>query len=129
MKPDKDGFIKESWVNNKYDVMDQLTKISEWPVFKTKAVKDLIKFKWQSYTFNFHLVGFMNHMVLLALIVVYDINVYLNDNLYEWKDHPEPEKCEDPKECKLRVRIDEHGNDFAFILLIGVVYSFVYLLF
>ena len=22
MKPDKDGFIKETWVNNKYDVMD-----------------------------------------------------------------------------------------------------------
>lgn len=27
------------------------------------------------------------------------------------------------------MRIDPHGNDFAYILLIGVVYSFVYLIF
>ena len=134
MKPDKDGFIKETWVNNKYDVMDQLTGIgNEWSVFKTKAVKDLIKFKWESYTFNFHMVGFLNHMVLLILIAVYDVRVYLNDGLYEWKDKPESENCvinlAEKEDCKVRERIDPHGNDFAFILLIGVVYSFVYLIF
>jgi hypothetical protein len=65
--------------------------------------------------------GFLNHMVLLALIVIYDIKVYLNDDLYEWRDNEEMKKE--------RVRIDPHGNDFAYILLIGVVYSFVYLIF
>lgn len=102
-------------------------------MFKTKAVKDLIKFKWDSYTFNFHMVGFLNHMVLLILIAVYDVRVYLNDGLYEWKDKPESENCvinlKEKEDCKIRERIDPHGNDFAFILLIGVVYSFVYLMF
>jgi len=134
MKANKDSDIVETWVNTEYDVLDLLTKTNEWSVFKTKAVKDLIKFKWDAYCFNFHLLGFMNHMVMLGLLVVYDIKVYLNDDLYKWVENKEfdleKEKLDSNLENgKMRVRIDEHGNDFAYILLIGVVYSFVYLIF
>ena len=122
IKPDKDGYLAEQWVHNKYDVLDILTRCNEWPVFRTKAVKDLIKFKWDAFGFNFHLIGYMNHMVFLTLLIIYDIKVYLNDDLYEYIDNPEM------KHGKERVRIDPHGNDFALILLIGVVYSFVYLI-
>ena len=131
MKANKDKDVVETWVNTDYDVLDLLTKTSEWSVFKSKAVKDLIKFKWDSYCFNFHLMGFLNHMVMLGLLVVYDIKVYLNDSLYKWIDNKEMDKNGELLHVngKERVRIDPHGNDFAYILLIGVVYSFVYLIF
>ena len=134
MRANKDKDIVETWVNTDYDVLDLLTKTNEWSVFKTKAVKDLIKFKWDAYCFNFHLLGFLNHMVMLGLLVVYDIKVYLNDDLYKWVENKEfdveKEKLDrNLEQGKMRVRIDEHGNDFAYILLIGVVYSFVYLIF
>jgi hypothetical protein len=46
LKPDKFGKMTETWVNDSYDVLDILSNCSEWSVFKTKAVKDLIRFKW-----------------------------------------------------------------------------------
>jgi hypothetical protein len=123
MRPDSDGVLQETMVNSKFDVLDILKETTEYEIFKSKAVLDIIKFKWDCYGFNFHLIGFFNHMLLLTLLIVYDIRVYLNDGLYHYIDNP------DFPRGKERVRLDPHGNDFAFILLIGIAYQFVYVLF
>lgn len=84
---------------------------------------DLIKYKWENYGFKFHLIGFFNHMLLLILLITYNIRVYINDNLYTYIENKEkPHGVE-------RIRLDPHGNDFAFILLIGIAYPFIYLIF
>ena len=62
-------------------------------------------------------------MILLTLLIIYDIKVYLNDGLYGYIDNPIMPRG------KERVRLDPHGNDFAFVLLIGIAYQFVYVLF
>jgi hypothetical protein len=42
LRPDRNGNMKEVWVNNNHDVMDLLSRCTEWSVFKTKPVVDLI---------------------------------------------------------------------------------------
>jgi hypothetical protein len=123
MLPDSNGVLQETMVNKKFDVLDLLKESAEYDIFKTKAVLDLIKYKWGCYGFNFHLIGFFNHMLLLTLLIVYDIKVYLNDGLYGYIDNPQMPRG------KERVRLDPHGNDFAFILLIGIAYQFIYVTF
>lgn len=62
-------------------------------------------------------------MLLLILLITYNIRVYINDNLYTYIENKEkPHGVE-------RIRLDPHGNDFAFILLIGIAYPFIYLIF
>jgi hypothetical protein len=123
MRPTTTGALTETWINHEIDVLDLLKESTEFEIFKTKAVLDLIKFKWDSYGFNFHLIGFINHMLMLILLIIYNIKVYLNDSLYGYIDNPMMPRG------KERVRLDPHGNDFAFILLIGIAYQSVYVLF
>lgn len=123
MRVNSNGILKETWVNSKYDVLELLKESKEYDIFKSKAVLDLIKFKWINFGFHFHLIGFANHFLLLTLLIIYDVKVYLNDGLYQYVDNPTMPKG------KERVRIDPHGNDFAYILLIGIAYQLVYVLF
>ena len=58
----------------------------------------------------------------MALIIVYNLEVYIHDELYEL--------VQDPKDDDelIRLQKDPHGgNDTAFLLLIGIIYSCVFL--
>ena len=52
---------------------------------------DLIEFKWANIGFYYHLIGFVNQMVFLVLLIIYNVSTYINDDLYEYVETDDPE--------------------------------------
>lgn len=62
-------------------LMDMLGDIEQIEVFKTKVVKDLIFFKWNTYAKWNHYIGTSIHLIYTTLFCIYVNQVYLESNL------------------------------------------------
>ena len=71
--------------------MDLLLGTKEYQIFNTKTVRDLIKFKWDTYGFKFHLISFVNHFMFLAILIAYIYQIYILDSLYKLETDPQSE--------------------------------------
>lgn len=75
----------------------------ELSIFKSKAVQELIKFKWEQTAFNFHMFGCVVHLVYMAVLFFYIDMAYI--------DHPKEEKL---------------NSSIVYILLIFQIYPAAY---
>lgn len=64
---------------------------TEFPIFNSQPVLDLIEFKWAKSGFYFHLMGFVNQMVFLGLLIIYNVSTYINDDIYEYVETDDPD--------------------------------------
>jgi hypothetical protein len=105
---------KKRLINDEMDFFELMKDSDEFEAFKCEALKDLIKFKWDTLGFNFHLVGFFNHFAYLFFTMYYVIHVYIQDNIFT-------SKVEDGEEIRVRAR----SNSYALILLVGILLPFI----
>jgi hypothetical protein len=67
-------------------------------------------------------------MIFLVLLIIYNVGVYINDDLYEYVETDDP----DYSHIGGLIRVtntrnpNNQGNYQAFILLAGLIYPFVY---
>lgn len=124
--PDENGQNLQTRVNPNVNVMDLLNFSEEYDIFTTQPVLDLIEFKWENIGFKFHLIGFCNHIVFTVLIFLYNIDVYINDSLYEFVETDDPNFLHGLERVPKSGNIHNQGNYNAYILLIGLIYPAVY---
>jgi hypothetical protein len=125
---DGNGEKKKMKVNPDVNVMELLTQSDEYDIFNSQPVLDLIEFKWVNIGLYFHLIGFVNQMIFLVLLIIYNVGVYINDDLYEYIETDDP----DYSHIGGLIRVtktgnpNNQGNYQALILLVGLIYPFVY---
>ena len=89
--PDGNGENQKTKVNPEVDVMELLMFSKEFDIFNSQPVLDLIEFKWAKIGFYFHLIGFVNQMIFLILLIIYNVSTYINDDVYEYVETDDPE--------------------------------------
>lgn len=83
--------MKKSKVNESIDVIEQMSFSDEYNIFHAQCVIDLLEFKWNTYGFNFHTIGFVSVASQVILLVNYTQNIYLKDGLYEYVESDDPD--------------------------------------
>ena len=73
-------------MNEELDFIQLLKDTEEYDAFKTEALLDLVKFKWDTIGFNFHLFGFFNNFLHLSFVTVYIVHVYIKDAAYRTEE-------------------------------------------
>ena len=68
-------------VNQEMQFMGIVAKMEELDVFNTKAMTDVIDFKWDSYGMRAHLVGCIMHLAQIGILVFYIDFIYINNYL------------------------------------------------
>ena len=76
--------MKKIKKNEEVDVIELFNHSDEFSLFTTHPVLDMIQFRWDTYGFQFHIVGFIFHFFQLIILVIYTVDVYIRDGLYEY---------------------------------------------
>jgi len=78
-------------MNEDIGVIDLMSFSEEFSIFHAQSVKDMLEFKWDTYGFNFHLIGFVSVFSQILLLVNYTRNIYIKDGLYEYVETDDPD--------------------------------------
>ena len=82
--------------------MDLFTNSNEIDVFLSETVHQIIRFKWNNFAFQFHMIGFCSHIYFMTVLCIYVNSVYL---------HGQSE--------------DSHSL-FSFLLFLGLIFPITY---
>ena len=96
------------------DLMQLIANSSETAIFNAKPITDLIQYQWAMVGFNFHLIGFSNFFIYLIMLIIYIVQVYINDRLYVYEGGE-------------RKKVNDGPNNIALVLLFGLIYPIIYL--
>jgi hypothetical protein len=61
-------------------IMDVLSQTSQYEVFSTVPIQNIIEYKWNAYSFKFHILFAIIHSVYLGVFVNYINEVYLQNH-------------------------------------------------
>ena len=64
--------------NDEVSLMSHLASTTQIEIFNTKAVQNLIEFKWNNYAKAFHFIFAFIHMIYLTTFLFYINTVYIN---------------------------------------------------
>lgn len=80
--------LEEMKIENKDNKLcEKLTRCNDLDIYDTKAVNDLINYKWKTFGRRFHYIGFLFHSFNVVMLNVYVIQVYIS-NIEEGKHKP-----------------------------------------
>jgi hypothetical protein len=88
-------------VNEDINIMSLCEETEELDVFATKAMQDIIQYRWDTYGKQFHLTGLFFTMTYIASVILYVIEAYIESD-------------------------SEHQKKFLIFLNAGLVYPVVY---
>ena len=98
-------------------MMMLIANSDEVAIFKTEPIVDMINYQWGVTGFNFHLVGFVNFFLYMLMLIVYIVQIYINDRLYEFES------------LASRIKLRKGSNNVALVLVFGLIYPSIYLVF
>ena len=125
-KTDKHGQLKKIKVNENIDLIEQMSFSGEFHIFHAQCVIDMLEFKWNTYGFNFHIIGFVSVASQVILLMNYTQNIYLKDGLYEYVESDSPDIIGGLERVPKSGSVDNNENYQAMLLLIGLIYPLIY---
>lgn len=81
----KNGKENDTLVNGEIKIFQLLSVTDENEIFNNEAIADYIDYKWGTFGFNTHLIGFLFHLVQITMLCIYIQWIYIEDSLYEFK--------------------------------------------
>jgi hypothetical protein len=126
MSPDANGDFKKVKKNSETDVIELLNHSDEYSIFKTIPIKELIEFKWNTYGFGFHLIGFVFHFAQLTLLIYYNYHIYIKDGLYEYVETDDISVLGGLERIPISRNNENTENTLAFLLFVGLLYPSIY---
>jgi hypothetical protein len=70
----QDGEIET--VTPKMDFLEEANQSDELGIFDTDAMSDLIEFKWNEFSFRFHMIYFCFHCFYIVTLFIYITEIY-----------------------------------------------------
>ena len=98
-------------------MMMLIANSDEVAIFNSEPIIGLINYQWGVTGFNFHLVGFVNFFLYMLMLIVYIVQIYINDRLYEFES------------ISSRIKLRNGSNNVALVLVFGLIYPTLYLIF
>lgn len=123
---DENGLTEKIKVNESIDVIEQMSFSGEHDIFHAQCVIDMLEFKWDTYGFNFHTIGFVSVASQVILLVIYTQNIYLKDGLYEYVESDDPDIIGGFERVPKSGNNDNTQNYQAMFLFIGLIYPLIY---
>ena len=84
LNKDKDMNQKEIenkvFINEGISLMDLCTENDQIDVFESGNFIKLLKFKWANFARSLHMVGFLGHILYVAVLMMYIYQIYIQNN-------------------------------------------------
>lgn len=69
---------KDNFVNHDNDLLVVCAESGEMDVFECESIVELIRFKWEKFSFYYQLLGFCMHMFYLVSFIIYIYQIYVH---------------------------------------------------
>lgn len=70
----------KSFENEKESLLDMCSESEELEIFCSAAISDVIKFKWDEFALNIHMVGCFFHFFYMTILIIYINAIYINND-------------------------------------------------
>lgn len=89
-------------------------------IFKTRALLDMMNFKFDNFAFSFHVFGLIYHLFYILILFTYTYLVFI---------HPSfgvPHEHDDDGTSAAEWKQPETHKEYVLVLLVGISYPFFY---
>lgn len=117
---DEDGQKKQCFVNEGISIMDMCINYEDIDIYLSRAVQQVIHFKWNKFAKKFHMIGCCSHIFYMLVLVVYTNLVYINNRGVDL------DAIAKIKKQGGQVPESSQSNSYSILLAIGTFYPTIY---